>query len=575
MLNEYEIKNIISVDDNWFVSEGFTAKIVAQGVDENILIKDYCASYAIDIDDTERECFDVLSDLPLKDLEATGYKVPKTFAAICDNLNVDIDASLKTLKSILDYLQEQEKFRVYKGVKFETFYQQLDGNTLYILDKDMGENRQNEFLDYIFSITSERKMYNDLIIIYSNEVSQLLNHDTKVQYLEENNKKGDDLTVLYQFWPLSKVTDETLLISEIKQMISKSMYGKALSKMIETKKVSIEKAFKDLLKVNIDSLDDMIIESYIEGGKLTESYDLLIDSLIRRSRLEQILASNVWAYEKDLLRYEEKRAKEILLEKKIDSSNKYEKFRTASRKKKVIDSVSKEIMLFNIADYSVNKEYSNPMMGDVYIFTEARSGKKCVGMLISQECSTVIRKKHFSEKPRRTANDLLLLIFDIVEISEENLVDRIISKLDDCIWPVKIDSKVCLLENTKKTMYINSEILDLCGLNSDGKANVQYDEKAIEYKGVYSQEYYKDFEMYIKQKIEDVTNRVKQGNGIKKKDNNVENMIVSLAFGIVYKENFELQRICRVDEKHTLHIIHEYLNGIGKIGLPIVPNLQS
>lgn len=127
----------------------------------------------------------------------------------------------------------------------------------------------------------------------------------------------------------------------------------------------------------------------------------------------------------------------------------------------------------------------------------------------------------------------------------------------------------------KLVMYVNSEVLDLCGLNADGKANVQYDEKAIEYKGVYSQEYYKDFKMYIKQKIEDVTNQVKQGNGIKRKDNNVENMIVSLAFGIVYKENFELQRICRVDEKHTLHIIHEYLNGIGKIGLPVVPNLQS
>lgn len=575
MLNEYEIKNIISVDDNWFVSEGFVAKIVAQGVGKNMSIKDYCASYAIDIDDTERECFDELSDFPLKDLEVTGYKIPKTFAVICDNLNVDIDASLKTLKSILDYLQEQEKFRVYRGVEFETSYQQLDGNTLYILDKDMGENRQNEFLDYIFSITSKRKMYNDLVIVYSNEVSQLLNHDAKVQYLEENNKRGDDLAVLYQFWPLSKVTDETLLISEIKQMISKSMYGKALSKMIETKKVSIEKAFKDLLKVNIDSLDDMIIESYIEGGKLTESYDLLIDSLIRRSTLEQILTSNVLVYEKDLLRYEEKRAKEILLEKEIDSSNKYNKFQNASRKKKVIDSVSKEIMLFNIADYSVNKEYNNPMMGDVYIFTEARSNKKCAGMLISQECSTVIRKGNFSEKPRRTANDLLLLIFDIVEISEENLVDRIISKLDNCIWPVKIDGKVCLLENTKKTMYVNSEVLDLCGLNADGKANVQYDEKAIEYKGVYSQEYYKDFKMYIKQKIEDVTNQVKQGNGIKRKDNNVENMIVSLAFGIVYKENFELQRICRVDEKHTLHIIHEYLNGIGKIGLPVVPNLQS
>ena len=32
-------------------------------------------------------------------------------------------------------------------------------------------------------------MNNDLVIVYSNEVSGLLEHDKKVQYLEQNNDK--------------------------------------------------------------------------------------------------------------------------------------------------------------------------------------------------------------------------------------------------------------------------------------------------------------------------------------------------------------------------------------------------
>lgn len=50
------------------------------------------------------------------------------------------------------------------------------------------------------------------MIVYSNEVAGLLEHDKKVKYLEQNNEKGKDLEVLYQFWPLSKVTDVEVLV---------------------------------------------------------------------------------------------------------------------------------------------------------------------------------------------------------------------------------------------------------------------------------------------------------------------------------------------------------------------------
>ena len=568
MLKEYEIKYVISIDDGWSVAGELEEKIEQAGNDLNISLKDFCEKYGIEIIAEEAETYGEYSCSPVKELENIKTLIPQTFLVICETLQIDIDVSLKTLKSIL--CQLEGLFNIYTGVKFESSYQALDGNTLYILDKDMGENRENEFLDYMVNIIEERKAYSDLVIVYSNEVDGLLEHDKKVDYLKINNK-GNELEILYQFWPLSKITDEAQLVIGLKEMISKSMYGKALSKMIEMKKISVEKAFKDSLHININNLDDMIIDAYIEGGKITESYELLIDSLIKKNLLDQILSTNVLDYEKGLLRYSAKRSKTIMEEKGISSKNKYDNLRVESNKKKLLNSGT---LLFNVADYSVNKEYNNPSMGDIYVFTEARSKQRYAGMLISQECSTMIRLDKYPDKINRKADELLLLLFDIVEIKEESINDYN-KKLDDCIWPIKIDEKMCLLKNTKRSMYINPDILDLCGLNASGKAIVQFEEESLEYKSVYSREYYKDFRQTIEKKIGDTISRVIQSSGIETSEDAVKNMIISLAYGVEFNENFDLQRICKIDEKQTLHIIHEYLSGIAKIGLHVYPNLQG
>lgn len=335
------------------------------------------------------------------------------------------------------------------------------------------------------------------------------------------------------------------------------------------KKLSIEKAFKDLLHIDMDNLDDMIIESYIEGGKFTESYELLIDSLIKKNLLKQIMETDVLNYEKGLLQYSEKRSKEIMEERDISSKKQYNSLRTAVNKKKLLDSGT---LVYNIADYSINKEYNNPSMGDIYVFTEAKSKKKYAGMLISQECSIVIRMIKYPDDIKRKADELLLLLFDIVEITEEN-TKGIIQNLDECIWPIKIDEKVCLLKNTKRSMYINSEILDLCGLNIYGKANIQIEKEALEYKSTYSRKYYKKIQERVEKKIKETVLNVVQMNEIAGIEDSIKNMIVSLAYGVTFDGNFELERICKIDDKQTLHIIHEYLNSIAKIGLQVIPNL--
>lgn len=180
--------------------------------------------------------------------------------------------------------------------------------------------------------------------------------------------------------------------------------------------------------------------------KITESYELLIDSLIKKNLLEQILSTDVLEYEKGLLRYSAKRSVEIMGKKNIDSNNQYTKLRKEATKKILAGSGT---LVYNVADYSINSEYNNPSMGDIYVFTEARSKKRYAGMLISQECSIVIRMNRYPDDVRRKADELLLLLFEIVEITEES-IKRVSEKTEDAVWPIKIDEKNLILLNTKK-----------------------------------------------------------------------------------------------------------------------------
>lgn len=49
MLNEYEIKNIISIDDGWNIAGELEEKIEKAGNDLNVTIKDFCDMYGIEI----------------------------------------------------------------------------------------------------------------------------------------------------------------------------------------------------------------------------------------------------------------------------------------------------------------------------------------------------------------------------------------------------------------------------------------------------------------------------------------------------------------------------------------------
>lgn len=574
MLKKYDIKNIVSVDDKWFTPEKLEEIIRAQGIEEEISLKEYCSIYEIDVSENEKKQFRELQNESLKDLDKIKNKIPETYPLIIESLSFQQDTSLMTLEAVLDRLAEDRQFNVCKEFKFSANVRKMEGNTLYILDKDMGGDQEDGFLEYIVSIIEVRKETRDLIIVYSNEVSGLLTHEQKVEYLKSKNRKAQELSILYQFWPISKITDEKKLIEQMTEMTSKSVYGKALGRMVEVKQLSINQALEELIQIDINNLDNMIIDSYIEGEKITDTYEGLIDSLIKKNTSENLLSSDWLSYEKELLRYEAERGKRLLVLEGVETNKKYNKFRRDCKKKKVLESANKKVLHYSIADYSVNKRYENPNMGDIYLFTESKNNKEYAGLLISQQCNMVIRKDDYTKLAKRKDMDFLILLYDKIEINEDsvNKEDKG-NKLDAHIWPIKIDEKMYLLKSIGKSIYIDSALMDLCGLNSEGTADSRYDATALNYKSAFSQEFYCKFKDDFQKRLDDIGSKAIRQCGIDKDNSNIRNMAISLTFGIVYDNTFSLRRICRLDEKRTLHIIHEYLGNIGRIGVSLPLNM--
>lgn len=57
LINEYEIKNIISIDDGWNIAGELEEKIEKAGNDLNVTIKDFCDMYGIEIVAEEAEAY--------------------------------------------------------------------------------------------------------------------------------------------------------------------------------------------------------------------------------------------------------------------------------------------------------------------------------------------------------------------------------------------------------------------------------------------------------------------------------------------------------------------------------------
>ena len=93
MLEEYEIKNIISIDDGWSTAGDIEKKLDKAGLDSKITIQDFCDLYEIEIDEEEVETYKECGNICLRDIQPIKNRAPRMFSVICETLEVDIDAS--------------------------------------------------------------------------------------------------------------------------------------------------------------------------------------------------------------------------------------------------------------------------------------------------------------------------------------------------------------------------------------------------------------------------------------------------------------------------------------------------
>lgn len=589
MLQEHDIQHIISIDDGWDAInkeeicdyESLSKMLVKMEVDGNITVEEYCNSYAIDLTEQEQDDLNERGVVYLKDIFQLRQKNDAMIVKIIATLHNEIDQSLHNLISILEELNIKSDFKIVTSAEFKDEFTNIQGNALYILDKNMGDKKENEFLQYIISLTDKRRDFNDLVIVYSNEVNDLLTHSQKVDYLKAQDVNDNELKILYQMWPVSKITDPTCLINNITEMVSKSLYGKALYKLVQLQKESLGLACNDLLKIDINNIDDMIIESYIEGAKLTEKYQALLESLIKKSFNQLANQPDILTAKAQLLLHEKARAHQILAKKDIDGNGKYQNYRKLKNEEKLLRSNGpNNNMLFSVADYSINNTLSDPQMGDIFIYKDPKDLDKKACMLISQECKSIIRIDKYGTPPTRKAKSFLMLIFEIVEITTEELSSIGDPSAEESIWPIKYNDKVYFLKNTNKSMNVEMGIIDLCGLNISGEAAISYDKGLIKrFKNEHSTIYLDGLDDRIRTSINSVLIKIlppkPEPQGAVQADLDIRNVIVSLAYGLCYAENkFEIKRICRIDAKRSLNIIHGYLTGIGKIGMDTPPSVD-
>jgi len=259
-------------------------------------------------------------------------------------------------------------------------------------------------------------------------------------------------------------------------------------------------------------------------------------------------------------------------------------------------------MKYDVADYSINKRYENISFGDLILFKRNLNDKKwSAGINISQECDNIIRIQEFVkddedkyvEDIARKNSEYTLLRMELVEIDDKNQEDLLKKKVDS-IWPIEINGVYYTLVPTYDVIRLDTDILDLCSLNLNGKASLGANvNEALKLKSYHSKIYFDKFIVKVNTKINDryeklfsseISGHSQQEAAaaqaeVDENDDYYEsnfwrNILLSLSFQVGYDgKGFALERICRIESKRSLRLVYQYINNLGRIGVSITPGV--
>ncbi len=565
LLKRESIKKIVSIDDGWDLRGTLSKKVTELDALNEISIGDYCKSVSINIKEEQVDC----EDIKLIDLESIKEKAPGLYADITDALGLKEDYALAALEEALISTKDGD-FTIKKVADINNAFKE-DENVLYILDRDMGGSgyAKDDLLEWIVNILEPRKgKYNDLIIIYSNEVNDLISYDKKLSYIETSAITGDKngaekLTILYHFWPVKKENDVEKVRSEVTEALQKAVYGDALSDFMNIKRKAMMKAFDEMLSFNIDDLSDVMKGDYIEGSCILETYDTAIESIIKREESKYLSDSKLLEQAGQLMDYE---CEWIFENCEKEGTPKYSQIREGFDKKQLERAQETSLMLHNIADYNINQKVLDPSNGDLFWITSPED-KNYVGMIITQQCNTVIRVQGKDKSiHKRKVERFMFLLFEPKKITESFIKEKKNKKVNELdIYPIEYENNIYFLECLKQCKFIDCKLVDLCCVNSLGIAEIKPTMHALNLKNYHSRKYYKTIEKQVAQIIQEVDTSFIPSESAEY--DALKNKIISYSIGVKFEDGkLEIKRICRLNKRKAAFISTSYLYSVGKLG---------
>jgi|LSQX01.3.fsa_nt_gb hypothetical protein len=594
-LLQSNIMNIVSIDNDWSVND--TQEDITTDLQEYLKIK------SIQISKDEKRQIDNDDIIAIEDLLKSSneelYSLKEKVKAQIYKQG-KIPETLLSLEVLLDKISEKiENINIEKFSEHHIDFGKFKGNTLFILDKKMSNSDSDIIVDSILEINKDNKDGNDIILIYSSEsIDDYKTNESKLNYLQrklgEKNSREKEL-LIYNMWAIGKsgIIDELAL--KVYEMLTDSIYGNSLYNVFINKLVADEESFKKLIRIDTKDLSDLFKDSFVEGDNITQYMDRLYCTLKNEHELNSMNHSYMKSIE-SLVQYEREKIDNIVSD--IDSYRKFRDKQIETKLKRCRTNNSH----YSIVDYSVNKYYFDLSTGDLFKLKTSEE-HSYIAMLISQSCDCVIRipDKDIKEVERKTSKmQLLLFTFENIE---ENYSSNNLKNVHKGIWPININNNMSIIYPTAEIISIDSHVLDLCTLNSNGIANIDYEEENIKkYKQYHSCRFFQEFKKkhfgeefeklknsisleytnFYKKLFEDVKSEVAcdrecnfssqprtEEDEIKRI---VGDKVISLKYNISFSDNkFELERIGRLELQRTLFYIQEYVYMLAKVGIQPVP----
>lgn len=591
-----EIKNIVSIDNDWNLSKSV--------IDTNSNLLSFLHNHRLLTEDDELELSNDGTVLLIGDLLNSDNSKLNSLKTTVQNIvsRLELPPTLNSLNIMLEDISKKvPDLNIIKSENVVTDFSQFKENSLFILDKDMGEGYSDVIVENIININDFGRIKNDIILIYSSaSINEYENNNSKLQYLYDKiqiDDKDKYNLLIYKMWAISKKVDVEQLLPEVYNMLINSIYGNSLYNIIQYKLSAEKDAYNDLIRIDTAELSSTIKDSYIEGDNIIQSLNRIYDSLKSRHETEKM--NNIYMKSiESLISFERESISNIITE----ELQGYNSFRNNQVKEK-IKLCKENASQYAILDYCVNKYYYDLSTGDIFRFKNNDSSDWKYGLLISQSCSCVLRIQGTDiNNIQRSSNQMQLLILNGNQIKDE-YSNIELKEIKNSIWPVRIGDQMYMLTPTSQIITIDNAILDLCTLNNNGQAYLNFNFEDIKnYKPYHSIKYFESFkqkhfgdefkkqgELLIDKYENTLKNFFEQYNSevscasecsyysrIGQETNNIRddifNKTVSLRYNLSFKDNcFDISRIGRLEPKRTLILIQDYVYNLSKAGAEPIP----